>query len=226
MMARILVLEDETYFLNIIETALLSCNHIVEVVTTGPEGLDRLLHYHYDLAVVDWKVPGMEGIDVCKKFRENGGNIPILFLTGQTDVISKVTAFDLGADDYLCKPFSYDELIARVGALLRRVPGDETVYRIGDLSLNADTCTVTANGAQVNLQPGEFQLLKLLMSNPNHIFSAEMIVERIYSDESAMATDAVKQRVSTLRKKLEPSGFSDCIVTVRQQGYKFEGKKE
>lgn len=224
-MARILLVEDDVLVVTIVEEALTSSHHIVESVTTGPEGLDRLLHYHYDLAIVDWGLPGMAGIEICDAYRNQGGRMPILFLTGQSDLQHKVKAFDTGADDYLCKPFSFFELVARVNALLRRPPEDnDQVLEAGNLKVDLIKSTVSINGEVLTLTAREFDLLKLLMSNPGHVFTPANIVDKICPEEPDQAEQAIRQRVMWLRKKL--MDHADSIVTVKGQGYKFEARKD
>jgi len=223
-MGRILLVEDDEMIASVVEDVLCEYNHVVDLVTTGPDALDQLLHYHYDMAIIDWGLPGMPGFTVCEKYRSEGGKIPILFLTGQTDVVKKVAALDSGADDYMCKPFAVDELVARVSALLRRPPeeGDKKTLQSGSLHLDLASCQVTVSGATVGLTAGEFALLKLFMQNPGKVFSISSIVDKIFQNEAEFAEKAVRQRVMVLRKKLSIDGHEESIVTVTGQGYKFE----
>lgn len=224
-MGRILLVEDDEMIASVVEDVLSEHNHVVDLVTTGPDGLDQLLHYHYDMAIIDWGLPGMPGYTVTEQYRSKGGKIPILFLTGQTDVVKKVQALDAGADDYICKPFAVDELLARVNALLRRPPEEsDKDLRSGNIVLDLASCQVTIGGATVNLTAGEFALLKLFMQNPGKVFSINSIVDRIFQTEADSADKAVRQRVMVLRKKLAQHGHEESIVTITGQGYKFEPK--
>ncbi|MBX3152240.1 response regulator transcription factor [Candidatus Obscuribacterales bacterium] len=224
-MGRILLVEDDEMIASVVEDVLSEHNHVVDLVSTGPDALDQLLHYHYDMAIIDWGLPGMPGYTVTEQYRGKGGKIPILFLTGQTDVVKKVQALDVGADDYICKPFAVDELIARVTALLRRPPvEDEKVVKSGSLQLDLATCQVTISGAPLALTAGEFALLKLFMQNPGKVFSISSIVDKIFQSDAEFAEKAVRQRVMVLRKKLSVDGHEESIVTVTGQGYKFEAR--
>ena len=125
-MSRILLIEDDHAQLDIIEQGLAFHGHVIDTKCDGAEGLEQLLAHHYDLAIIDWELPGLPGVEICNKYRNAGGTAAVLFLTGKSSVSNKVQAFDCGADDYLTKPFSYAELLARVKALLRRPPAMES----------------------------------------------------------------------------------------------------
>lgn len=222
-MARILVIEDDSQVSSVVEEALCAFNHIVEIVDEGSEGLERLTYYHYDLAIIDWMLPGLTGIEICQKYRSNGGQIPVLFLTGQSDVPDKVKAFDSGADDYLTKPFAFSELMARVRALLRRPPQlAEKVLESGELVMELSTCSVLKSGQKVNLAPSEFALLELFMKNPGRLFSSDDLLNRVFKTESEATDEAVRQRVLRLRKKIAIEDKPSVIKTVKGLGYKFE----
>lgn len=222
-MGRILLVEDDEKIASVVEDALCAYNHVVDVVITGPDGLEHLMYHHYDMAIIDWGLPGMPGFTICEKYRSEGGKIPILFLTGQTDVVKKVAALDSGADDYMCKPFSLDELIARVSALLRRPPEEsEKIVSSGSMQLDLNNSSVSIAGEKISLTASEFSLLKLFMQNPGKIFSYSAIVDKIFQSDAEFAEKAVRQRVMVLRKKLAQDGHDDSIVTVTGQGYKFE----
>lgn len=222
-MARILVVEDDPQVSQVVEEALCAYNHIVDIVEEGAEGLERLTYYHYDLAIIDWMLPGLTGIEICQKYRSNGGQIPVLFLTGQSDVPDKVKAFDSGADDYLTKPFAFSELMARVRALLRRPPQlTEKVLESGGLVMELSTCSVLKNGQKVNLAPSEFALLELFMKNPGRLFSSDDLLNRVFKTESEATDEAVRQRVLRLRKKIAIDDKPSVIKTVKGLGYKFE----
>lgn len=222
-MARILLVEDDPKALLIIETALESRQHVVDAVTEGVVALEHILYHPYDMAILDWVLPDISGLQICQKYRENGGEMPILFLTGQTDVPDRVTALDSGADDYLCKPFSSEELLARVAALLRRPrEEDENLVEVGDVVLDLEKGIVTVANERVELTSSEFVLLKLLMTNPGRIYSSNELLLKFDSDYT---TDAIKQLVMRLRRKIDRDGMVSCIVTVRGKGYQFDCKK-
>jgi DNA-binding response OmpR family regulator len=219
-MARILVVEDDFGVASAVEQALVSQNHIVEVVDNGEDGLERLKYYHYDLAILDWIMPGKTGFEVCQEYRKNGGQIPVLFLTGQGGVNQKVDALDAGADDYLCKPFAFRELISRVKALLRRSSNlERPVITAKYLELDLNTCKARINGNNVALAPSEFALLELFMRNPGRVFSAEELLDRVFKLDSEATDEAVRQRILRLRKKIDLEGQPSLIKTIKGLGY-------
>lgn len=223
-MARILLVEDDPKALFVIETALESKQHIVDAVSEGSLALEHILYQPYDLAVLDWVLPDISGLDICRKYRAQGGTMPILFLTGQTDVPDRVSALDSGADDYLCKPFSTEELIVRVASLLRRPRGSESnTIRAGDIELEPDTGKVNVNGKEVALTSSEFSLLKIFLVNPGHIYSQEDLLLKFDSEDQP---GAVKQLVMRLRKKIDGDRQKSYIATVRGSGYKFDEKSD
>lgn len=224
-MARILLIEDDEKVATLVEDALISFNHVVDRARNGEEGLDYIRFSHYELAVVDWMLPGISGYEICKEYRLGGGQIPILFLTAQSEVHFKVQALDTGADDYLCKPFFVDELIARVNGLLRRnAPRKQSILRSGSLALDTQSAEVTINGTPIILNASEFALLKLLMQSPGRIYSADAIAERDDNVDNEKHQKAIRQRVLCLRKKISEDNHDRSIVTVQGQGYKFESK--
>ncbi len=223
-MARILLVEDDTQVATVVQEALESHNHVVDWADNGNDGLDRINHFPYDLAVVDWHLPGgISGLEMCRKYRESGGKVPILFLTGQSDIPNKVEAFNSGADDYLCKPFAYAELMARVRALLRRPPEMQgKVLKAQEITLDLNTCTVTRCGELVALAPSEFALLELFMKNPGRLFSSKELLDRVFNLDTEATDEAVRQRILRLRKKIDVDGQDSLIKTVKGLGYKFE----
>lgn len=222
-MARILVVEDDFPVATAVEQALVSQNHIVEVVGDGEEALERLKYYHYDLAVLDWVLPQKSGYEVCQEYRRNGGQIPVLFLTGQGGINQKVDALDAGADDYLCKPFAFRELISRVKALLRRSSNMERpVISASWLELDLNTCKARINGNNIVLAPSEFALLELFMRNPGRVFSAEELLDRVFKLDSDATDEAVRQRILRLRKKIDVEGKPSLIKTIKGLGYSLQ----
>lgn len=222
-MARILVVEDDTQVAVVVQEALESNNHVVDWVADGSDGLERISHYPYDLAIVDWNLPGLTGLEILKTYRESGGKMPILFLTGQSDVPNRVEALNLGADDYLIKPFAYAELMARIRALLRRPQQvQQKVIEAREISLDLNTCSVTRCGESVSLAPSEFALLELFMKNPGRLFSSKELLDRVFTLDSDATDEAVRQRILRLRKKIDVDGKESLIKTVKGLGYKLE----
>lgn len=222
-MARVLFVEDDKDLATAVEMALEAQNFIVEVVHDGKSALDRLTFEHYDVAIVDWMLPQMSGYEVCQQYRRNGGQTPILFLTGQSDVMHRVQALDTGADDYLTKPFAYAELMSRVRALLRRFPKMENqVISLAHLELDVQRCRAKVEGRDVDLAPSEFALLELLMKHQGRIFSADDLLDRVFKLDREATGEAVRQRILRLRKKIDIDGKPSLIKTVKGLGYCME----
>lgn len=222
-MPKILLAEDDALIGQSIVDGLQGTGHTVEWVQNGREGADRLRLYNYDLAILDWNMPEMTGIEVCKQYRANGGAIPIIMLTARSKDDQKVEGLDAGADDYLTKPFSLVELAARIRALLRR-PTDsfKTALMLGDVSINPAACKATRAGQEIDLLPKEMALLEFLIRHPNQVFGVNDLLNYVWSSESESTEDAVRQCVARLRKKLDIDGLRSPIVTVKGLGYRIE----
>jgi DNA-binding response OmpR family regulator len=222
-MAKILLIEDDEILIEQIIAWLKHEQHVVDVVADGKEGLDRLRLYQYDIAVLDWGLPHLAGIEVLKQYRSSGGTIPILMLTGQDKISDKETGLDSGADDYLTKPFNLKELSARLRALLRRLSSlAANVLKHRDIELDRSSRRVTVCGADVKLLPKEYGLLELFMQNIGHVFSPETLLERAWSSESEATVGTVYTNIKTLRKKLAPDDPSRYIKNQPGAGYKLE----
>lgn len=222
-MAKILVVEDNEEFAGILSTWLQSQNYVVDMVHNGEDALQLLSGFSYDLLILDWELPGIHGIGVCEKFRSKGGTTPILFLTGRSDINSKVAGLEIGADDYLTKPFEFRELSARVRTLLRRPAGLlSSALTIKGVTLHVDTHTVEAGGKEISLTPREFGLLEFLMRHPNHTYSSKALLDAVWPLDSALSEDTVRSCMRTLRKKITLEG-QDCIIkTIAGYGYVIE----
>lgn len=220
-MAKVLLVEDDPDVAFSVAACLQLEQHVVESVTDGKEALDRLRFYQYDLVILDWGLPGMSGLEVCKEFRSRGGKTPILMLTGKAETREKVTGLDSGADDYVTKPFDVDEIIARVRALLRR-PEDITgnVLTVGNLTLDTATGHVTRDGMAIKLLPKEFALLSFLMRHVDQVFTGEALLDRVWSSESDATSDALRSTIKRLRKKIDVEGRPSLLQTIPGFGYK------
>lgn len=222
-MAKILIVEDEIDLAAPVRDSLAREHHLVEIVDRGPEALEHLRLYKYDLIILDWMLPGMSGLDICQAFRATGGTTPVLMLTARAEVDDKELGLDSGADDYLTKPFHLKELLARVRALLRRPqPVTSRVLAAGDLSLDPAARRVTKAGKEIHLLPKEFSLLEFLMRHPNQVFSAEALIERIWESDTMAMPDTIRTHIKTLRRKVDSEGRPSLIATVHGVGYKLE----
>ncbi len=220
-MTRVLIIEDDAVMASLIEEAMAEEKFVVDVATNGREGLDFLQFYQYDLAIIDWHLPGMSGFEVCKEYRRNGGKTSILFLTANKDVTDRVDALEEGADDYLCKPFDYRELVARTKALLRRPATvfEARLLRVGTLELDLNRKEARLTGNAISLAPSEFQLLELLMKSPGKVFSSGELLDRVFKSEVEASDDAVRKRINRLRKKIDIGGEQSLIKTIKGLGY-------
>lgn len=222
-MAKILVVEDDAELAEIIADQLSGDLHTVEVVNDGKDGYDRLRHYAYNVAVLDWNLPKMTGVEICRGYRAGGGSIPILMLTGKDTITDKTTGLDAGADDYLTKPFHLDELSARVRALLRRMPAVvDPIIKISDLTLDLNSHKVARGDREISLQPREYALLEFLMQHPNEIFSQDALMERVWKSDSETSPETVRVHIAKLRSKIDEDGKPQLIKTVHRVGYVLE----
>lgn len=222
-MAKILIVEDDKHLASDLIDWLEFEKHTVEHVDDGKEAEDRLKFYQYDLIILDWELPGVYGIDICKRYRSTGGSTPVLMLTGKGEISDKEAGLDSGADDYLTKPFHLKELTARIRALLRRpVTMTGNVLKIKSLSLDTNTKQLKKNEQEIQLSPKEYALLEFLMRHPDEVFSQEALLERVWSSESDASIFSVYTAVKTLRKKLGNEGEKNPIATVHGLGYRLE----
>ncbi len=220
-MAKILVVDDDTLLANMIADFLRAQLYTIEVVYNGADAEELLCNYHYDAVVIDWGLPEKTGIEVVRKFRFEGGTSPVLMLTGRDTIDEKETGLDNGADDYLTKPFHMKELSARLRALLRRAaPSKKSTLEAGDLFLDPVAHKVTRGGEELNLHPREFALLEHLMRNPNQVFSAENLLDRVWKSDSSVGPEGVRASIKRLRKKVDVEGKESVIETVYGVGYK------
>jgi DNA-binding response OmpR family regulator len=222
-MAKILLVEDEPDFSILIGEYLKTEHHVVEAVETGEDALDRLRFYKYDVVILDWMLPQLSGLEVCKRYRGTGGTTPILLLTAKKHVDEKEQGLDAGADDYLTKPFEMKELSARIRALLRRPQAfSGSVLQVGNLVLEPNTYRVTRSGDDISLLPKEFALLEFLMRHPNQVFSAEALLDRVWSSDSEASPETIRTYIKRLRKKIDLDGQPSILSTVHGVGYKLD----
>lgn len=224
-MAKILVVEDDKHLAGDVVDWLEFEKHTVEHVADGKEADERLRFYQYDLIVLDWELPGVHGIDICKRFRAAGGTTPVLMLTGKGEITDKEAGLDSGADDYLTKPFHLKELTARIRALLRRpAVMTGTILKIQNLALDTNTKKLSKDGREIQLSPKEYALMDFLMRHPDEVFSQEALLERVWSSESDASVFSVYTAVKTLRKKITDDGEKSILATVHGLGYRLESR--
>lgn len=222
-MAKVLLIEDNEDLTTMIADWLGHEHYQVEVAHTGNDGMDKLRHYAYDLIILDWDLPQMSGLEICKAFRATGKPTPILMLTGKGDVVDREAGLDAGADDYLPKPFHMRELSARLRALLRRPSGMvDNVLKVRDIELNPRTFVVTKGGDTLNLLPLEFALLEFLMRHQGQVFTPEAILDRVWKSQSDSSPEALRTCMMRLRRKLGSTKDDSVIRTVHGVGYKLQ----
>ncbi len=224
-MAKILVVEDDADLARRLKGWLAREQHTVDIAPDGDEGLYLLSLSEYELVILDWQMPKLSGLDLLKEYRNKGGQVPVLMLTGKQQVGEKATGLDSGADDYLTKPFELLELTARVRALLRRKPAIlGSVLTMGPLVLDTGTHRLTVEGKELPLLPKEQALLEFLMRHPDEIFSPEALLNRVWSAESESTVYTVYTNIKTLRKKLSSAGACDLIKMIYGRGYRLKSK--
>ena len=191
----------------------------MECIADGTEAMTALRVHRYDVVVLDWQLPGSTGQDICRAFRQNGGNTPILMLTGMDSVDDKEMGFDNGVDDYLTKPFHLKELSARIRALLKRRELYSATLAAGDIEIHIDSRSVHKRGQQIKLMPKEFALLEFLMRNKGRVFSADELLRCVWSSDSTAGTEALRQCLRRLREKIDDDGKPSLIENVSRRGY-------
>lgn len=219
-MPKILVIEDDAKLAHNIELCLRSAHYLVELSFDGKDGLHRLLTYKYDCAICDWSLPECTGIELITQYRQNGGNALILMLTGRSGIENTETGLNAGADDYLTKPFSSRELLARVHALTRRASAPQhPTLKAGTVAFDETTTTVTSAGKPVSLTRKEILLLHLFLKNPQNVFSVDLLRQEVWPD-SDTSNESIRTHIKSLRKKLPQPQDQDLIITVHREGYR------
>lgn len=223
-MAKILVVDDDKLLADLVSDSLSAEHYTTECAYNGEDARILLKSYHYDVIVLDWGLPGVTGVELCKEYRFGGGTTPILMLTGKDTIDDKEQGLDSGADDYLTKPFHLKELSARVRALLRRSASiSGNVLEVRDLVLDPTAHKLTRNGAEIQLHPKEFALLEHLMRHPNQVFSAQNLLDRVWTSESNVGPETVRTCVKRLRQKIDIDGQESMLENIYGVGYKLIG---
>jgi two-component system, OmpR family, response regulator MprA len=215
----VLVVDDDSHIAASLRRALIYEGYAVEVAPDGAMALNRARERMPDLVVLDVMLPGMSGVEVCQRLRA-AGDVPILMLTAKDGTADRVVGLDSGADDYLVKPFAYEELMARIRALLRRqAPRARKVLRYADLSMDLGTREVRRGEHSVALTPKEFDLLQHLLRNPRQVLTRDRILDAVWGYDFGATSNSVDVYIGYLRQKLEADGSPRLIQTVRGVGY-------
>lgn len=222
----ILIVEDDRTMADYVSDGLRRSGFVCTHAADGEEGLVAVLHGGYDAVVMDIMLPKLDGLEIIRRARAAGVRTPIIVLSARGSVEAKVTGLEAGGDDYLAKPFSITELIARVQALLRRASAtpEATALRESDLEVDVVTHRVTRAGRRIDLQPLEYQLLEYLMRNKWRVVSKTTIMERVWDYAFDPHTNVVEVRVSRLRSKITAPGERELIHTIRRFGYVLEAR--
>jgi two-component system response regulator MprA len=216
---RILIIEDDPAILKVLQRGLAYEGYTVDVATDGRSGLNLAHDHHPDLVILDWMLPGMDGLEVCRRLRLQGG-LPILMLTAKDTIQDRVQGLDAGADDYIVKPFNLDELTARIRALLRRTQTERNqVYQFADLTMDSDSRQVTRGIRLVPLTAKEYELLELFLRHPRQVLTREVIFDRVWGYDFGGESNVLEVYIRYLRQKLEAENESRLIHTVRSVGY-------
>lgn len=224
--ARILIVDDEPSITEFVSYAMQKEGYLTEIASDGEEALRKIEQQHFDLFILDIMLPGIDGYELCRRIRTKMST-PILFLSARDTELNKVVGLELGADDYLAKPFGVRELLTRTRALLRRSQGNEMVsgneISAGGITLNEDTHVAQGDKGAIDLTPREFELLACLMRNAGKVVSREDLLHDAWNWEFITETKTVDTHIKRLRDKIESAGYDPKLVeTVRGYGYRFK----
>ena len=225
---KVLVVDDEPNIRDLLSTSLRFAGFSVYAVANGTDAVTAAEKGQPDIILLDVMLPDMNGFSVTKKLRSMGINAPILFLTARDETEDKITGLTVGGDDYMTKPFSLDEIVARIHAILRRTKAaevEESVLEVGEIKINQDAHDVFVNGTAVDLSPTEYKLLRFLMSNPNRVLTKAQILDHVWEYDFNGEMGIVESYVSYLRKKIDPLTTEPLIQTKRGVGYMYKSTK-
>ena len=221
---RILVVEDEAKVASFIKRGLEEEHYAVDVASDGEEGVDMVDVYEYDLAILDIMLPKRDGLSVLSHIRKKNKSMPVILLTAKDMLEDKVKGLDMGADDYLTKPFAFEELLARIRALLRRGKPEESLLLVlDDLVLDPVTHNVTRDGGEIPLTAKEYALLEYFMRNPERVLTRTMISEHVWNIKFDTYTNVIDVYISYLRNKIDKGHDKKLLHTVRGVGYMIKG---
>lgn len=225
---KVLIVDDEPNIRDLLSTSLRFAGFSVHAVGNGADAVNAAEKGAPDIILLDVMLPDMNGFSVTKKLRSMGINAPVLFLTARDETADKVTGLTVGGDDYMTKPFSLDEIVARINAILRRtkqVETEESVLEVGEIRINQDAHEVFANGQPIDLSPTEYKLLRFLITNPNRVLTKAQILDHVWEYDFNGEMGIVESYVSYLRKKLDPITSEPLIQTKRGVGYMYKSTK-
>jgi DNA-binding response OmpR family regulator len=216
---KILIIEDEIGIANFLRDGLEDENYSVDIALDGLRGLELATNRIYDLVLVDWMLPGISGIDITKQIRKSNKKIPIIFLTAKDTFLDTVSGLDTGANDYIKKPFQFEELLARIKVQLRKEEEELTTLSIEDLTLDTTTHQVFRGGTEINLTKKEFSLLYFLLKNKGKVCTRNDIIKEVWEINLETDSSSLDVYINFLRKKLETGHNENMIQTIRGIGY-------
>ena len=216
---RILIVEDEKGISGFLKDGLEEEGFAVDAADDGNKGLELALTNDYDLLLLDWMVPGISGIEVCRQIRKNKVNSPIIFLTAKDTVQDTVFGLEAGANDYIKKPFQFDELLARIRVQLRSKNGESKILKLGDIEMNLETHRVFRSSIEIELTPKEFSLLEFLIRNKGKVCTRTRIIEHVWDIHFNSDTSVIDVYINFLRNKLDTGKSPELIHTIRGVGY-------
>ena len=217
---KVLVIDDDSSLVSNIQRSLAAFAHPVDTAANGADGAFMAKSYENDAIILDYSMPKKDGLEVCREIRASGKSTPILFLSNTADVGLKVEAFKAGADDYITKPFSFDELRVRLDAITRRAPQiRQTVLTVADIVLDSDKMSVRRAGTEIRLTRKEFMLLEYFMKHAGRILSRPQIMEHVWSADDNPFSNTVEAHIRNLRLKLNAGGHPNLIVNMPGRGY-------
>jgi DNA-binding response OmpR family regulator len=219
---RVLLVEDDRSIAGFVEPELERLGFSVRCAYDGPSGLEEARRFRPELVVLDIMLPRLDGVGVLKGLRHQGSRVPIIMLTARDTTLDKVHSLDLGADDYLTKPFEMDELLARIRALLRRAQGEE-ILRVADLEVNTATREVRRGEREIDLTAREYDLLEFMAKNPRRVLSRDLLLSKVWDQDFGVTTNVVEVYIAYLRKKVDAPGEQKLIRTIRGAGYALKG---
>src|SRR5918994_2414781 len=220
--SRILLVEDDRSIAGFVEPELEHLGFLVRCAYDGIAALEEARKFGPALILLDIMLPGLDGVGVLKRLRQEGNKVPVIMLTARDTTLDKVHSLDRGADDYLTKPFDIEELLARIRALLRRAEDDE-ILLVGDLEINTSTRGVRRAEREIELTAREFELLEFMARNPRRVLSRDLLLSRVWDEEFGLTTNLVDVYIGYLRKKVDAPGEERLIRTVRGAGYALRG---
>jgi len=221
---RILIVEDETSIANFIKEGLEEEGFAVDTADNGKKGLQLALNNleDYDVILLDWMLPGLNGIEICRAIRKENQSVPIIFLTAKDTVDDAVFGLESGANDYIRKPFSFEELLARIRVLMRKNESETVIFSVADIEMNIEKHTLTKKGKPIELTQREFALFEFFLRNKGKVCRRTRIIEKVWDIHFDYDNSIIDVYINFLRKKLDDPGLPSIIQTVRGIGYKIE----